>query len=412
MNTARLNCTGINAFRTQRNAMLNTTGSVNKKQRMPMSQQVVISGVGVWHPKDSITNEELVDSYNAYVDAFNEENKAQIEAGEVAAMPYSSAEFIEKASGIKSRYIYQKEGALDITRMKPKIAPRADDELSHQAEIAVEAAKLAMASANVTADEIDAVIVSCAYTQRAYPAIAIEVQEALNIEGFGFDMLVACSAATFGMHRAYEMLCAKNATRVLVINPELVSPQINYADRDSHFIFGDVATATVLELAETAKSEHVYDVLSTRALTKFSNNIRSNFGYMTRAEDVDPYGPDKLFHQAGRKVFKEVCPLAAAHIEAHLASHDITPEGVKRWWLHQANINMNTLICKRLLGRDADRTEAPIVLDEFANTASAGSVIAFGLNHEDLVAGDVGVLCSFGAGYSIGSLVIRKRQLN
>lgn len=374
-----------------------------------MSQQVVISGVGVWHPKDSITNEELVDSYNAYVDAFNEENKAQIESGDVAAMPYSSAEFIEKASGIKSRYIYQKEGALDITRMKPKIAPRADDELSHQAEIAVEAAKLALASANVTADEIDAVIVSCAYTQRAYPAIAIEVQEALNIEGFGFDMLVACSAATFGMHRAYEMLSAKNATRVLVINPELVSPQINYVDRDSHFIFGDVATATVLELAETAKSEHVYDVLSTKALTKFSNNIRSNFGYMTRAEDVDPYGPDKLFHQAGRKVFKEVCPLAAAHIEAHLASHDITPEGVKRWWLHQANINMNTLICKRLLGRDADRTEAPIVLDEFANTASAGSVIAFGLNHEDLVAGDVGVLCSFGAGYSIGSLVIRKR---
>ncbi len=374
-----------------------------------MSQQVVISGVGVWHPKDSITNEELVDSYNAYVDAFNEENKAQIESGDVAAMPYSSAEFIEKASGIKSRYIYQKEGALDITRMKPKIAPRADDELSHQAEIAVEAAKLALASANVSAGEIDAVIVSCAYTQRAYPAIAIEVQEALNIEGFGFDMLVACSAATFGMHRAYEMLSAKNATRVLVINPELVSPQINYADRDSHFIFGDVATATVLELAETAKSEHVYDVLSTKALTKFSNNIRSNFGYMTRAEDVDPYGPDKLFHQAGRKVFKEVCPLAAAHIEAHLASHDITPEGVKRWWLHQANINMNTLICKRLLGRDADRTEAPIVLDEFANTASAGSVIAFGLNHEDLVAGDVGVLCSFGAGYSIGSLVIRKR---
>ncbi|GAB5390662.1 MAG: beta-ketoacyl-ACP synthase III [Alteromonas macleodii] len=374
-----------------------------------MSQQVVISGVGVWHPKDSITNEELVDSYNAYVDAFNEENKAQIESGDVAAMPYSSAEFIEKASGIKSRYIYQKEGALDITRMKPKIAPRADDELSHQAEIAVEAAKLALASANVTADEIDAVIVSCAYTQRAYPAIAIEVQEALNIEGFGFDMLVACSAATFGMHRAYEMLSVKNATRVLVINPELVSPQINYADRDSHFIFGDVATATVLELAETAKSEHVYDVLSTKALTKFSNNIRSNFGYMTRAEDVDPYGPDKLFHQAGRKVFKEVCPLAAAHIEAHLASHDIMPEGVKRWWLHQANINMNTLICKRLLGRDADRTEAPIVLDEFANTASAGSVIAFGLNHEDLVAGDVGVLCSFGAGYSIGSLVIRKR---
>lgn len=374
-----------------------------------MSHQVVISGVGVWHPQESITNEELVNSYNDYVDAFNNENQSKIEAGEISAMPYSSAEFVEKASGIKSRYIYKKEGALDIARMKPKIEPRADDELSHQAEIAVEAAKLALASANLEGSDIDAVIVSCAYTQRAYPAIAIEVQEALNIEGFGFDMLVACSAATFGMHRAYEMLCAGNAKRVLVINPELVSPQINYTDRDSHFIFGDVSTATVLELAETAKGDHVYDVLSTKALTKFSNNIRSNFGYMTRAEDVDPYGPDKLFHQAGRKVFKEVCPLAAAHIESHLASHDITPEGVKRWWLHQANINMNTLICKRLLGREANREEAPIVLDEFANTASAGSVIAFGLNHKDLVSGDVGVLCSFGAGYSIGSLVIRKR---
>ena len=374
-----------------------------------MSQQIVISGVGVWHPKESITNEELVSSYNAYVDSFNAQNADNIAAGECQAMPYSSAEFIEKASGIKSRYIYQKEGALDINRMKPLIAPREDDALSHQAEIAVEAAKLALASANKSAQDVDAVIVSCAYTQRAYPAIAIEVQEALNIEGFGFDMLVACSAATFGMHRAYEMLSAGNAKCVLVINPELVSPQINYTDRDSHFIFGDVATATVMEMAESATSEHVFDVLSTQAVTKFSNNIRSNFGYMTRAEDVDPYGPDKLFHQAGRKVFKEVCPMAADHIESHLSRHNLTPADVRRWWLHQANINMNTLICKRLLGREASKEEAPIVLDEYANTASAGSVIAFGLYHQDLDAGDVGILCSFGAGYSIGSLVVQKR---
>jgi|TARA_R110002126_G_scaffold107377_3_gene242672 beta-ketodecanoyl-[acyl-carrier-protein] synthase len=376
---------------------------------MQMSQQIVVSGVGVWHPESSITNQELVDSYNAYVDSYNEEHKAEIEAQLVTAKPYSSAEFIEKASGIKSRYIYQKEGALDISRMKPKIEAREDEALSHQAEIAVEAAKLALASANKTAQDVDAVIVSCAYTQRAYPAIAIEVQEALGIEGFGFDMLVACSAATFGMHRAYEMLSAGNAKCVLVINPELVSPQINYTDRDSHFIFGDVATATVLETAETVNSKHSYDVMSTNAVTKFSNNIRSNFGYITRTEDVDPYGADKLFHQAGRKVFKEVCPMAANHIESHLDRHQLTATDVRRWWLHQANINMNTLIIKRLLGRDANADEAPIVLDEYANTASAGSVIAFGLNHEDLVAGDIGVLCSFGAGYSIGSLLLKKR---
>ena len=374
-----------------------------------MNAKVVLSGVGLWTPPYKITNQELVESYNAWAEAYNQKHQAQIEAGELTAKPFSSAEFIEKASGIKSRYIYRKEGALDIERMRPKIPERGEGELSNQAEIAIEAAKLAMADANKTAAEIDAVIVSCAYTQRSYPAIAIEVQNELGIDGFGFDMLVACSAATFGMHRAWEMIASGNAKCVLVINPELVSPQVNYTDRDSHFIFGDVATATILETAETVNTDTAFDILSTKAKTVYSNNIRSNFGYMSRANDADPFGPDKLFHQAGRRVFKEVCPMAAEHIASHLGQHELTADNVNRWWLHQANINMNTLICKKLLGRDANSEEAPIVLDEYANPASAGSIIAFALHHEDLASQDAGVICSFGAGYSIGSLVVRKR---
>lgn len=374
-----------------------------------MNANVVLSGVGLWTPPYKITNQELVESYNAWAEAYNQKHQAEIEAGELTAKPFSSAEFIEKASGIKSRYIYRKEGALDIERMRPEIPERGEGELSNQAEIAIEAAKLAMADANKTAQDIDAVIVSCAYTQRSYPAIAIEVQHELGIDGFGFDMLVACSAATFGMHRAWEMIASGNAKCVLVINPELVSPQVNYTDRDSHFIFGDVATATILETAETVNTDTAFDILSTKAKTVYSNNIRSNFGYMSRANDVDPFGPDKLFHQAGRRVFKEVCPMAAEHIASHLGQHELTPDNVNRWWLHQANINMNTLICKKLLGRDANSEEAPIVLDEYANTASAGSIIAFALYHQDLASQDVGVICSFGAGYSIGSLVVRKR---
>ena len=374
-----------------------------------MNANVVLSGVGLWTPPYKITNQELVESYNAWAEAYNKKHQAEIEAGELTAKPFSSAEFIEKASGIKSRYIYRKEGALDIERMRPEIPERGEGELSNQAEIAIEAAKLAMADANKTAQDIDAVIVSCAYTQRSYPAIAIEVQHELGIDGFGFDMLVACSAATFGMHRAWEMIASGNAKCVLVINPELVSPQVNYTDRDSHFIFGDVATATILETAETVNTDTAFDILSTKAKTVYSNNIRSNFGYMSRANDVDPFGPDKLFHQAGRRVFKEVCPMAAEHIASHLGQHELSPDNVNRWWLHQANINMNTLICKKLLGRDANSEEAPIVLDEYANTASAGSIIAFALYHQDLASQDVGVICSFGAGYSIGSLVVRKR---
>ncbi len=371
--------------------------------------QAVISGTAVWNPPHVITNEELVDSYNAYAQKFNDENSLAIESGEVKAMPLSSAEFVEKASGIKQRYIYVKDGALDINRMRPKIEERGDDELSHQAEMAVRSARIAMKDAGKSASDIDAVIVSCAYTERAYPAIAIEVQQELGIEGFGFDMLVACSAATFALQRAYEMVNAGTAKCVLVINPELTSPQVNYKDRDGHFIFGDVSTSVIVESADTCESAHSYDILGTKAVTKFSNNIRSNFGYVSHATDADPFAADKLFHQAGRSVFKEVCPMAAEHIATHLGEHDLTPDDLTRWWLHQANINMNLLISKRLLGRDATLDEAPIVLDEYANTASAGSIIAFSKHHQDLKQGDIGVICSFGAGYSIGSLVIKKR---
>ncbi|MDN3637627.1 beta-ketoacyl-ACP synthase III [Simiduia curdlanivorans] len=370
---------------------------------------IVISGSGLWTPPNSISNEELVTAYNGWADQFNAQNATAIEAGEIAAKPHSSAEFIEKASGIKSRYVYAKEGICDINRMTPSIPARADDELSHQAEMALAAAKDALKAANKKPEDIDAVIVSCAYTQRSYPAIAIEVQAALGIQGFGFDMLVACSAATFGLHRAYDSVASGSARAVLVINPELTSPQLNFTDRDSHFIFGDVATAMVIERAETCTSEHSFEILNIKAVTSFSNNIRSNFGYTARAHDTEPFGVDNLFHQEGRKVFKEVCPMAADHISSQLEGLGLTNSDVRRWWLHQANINMNNLIVKKLLGRDASADEAPIVLDRYANTASAGSLIAFNLHHKDLKAGDTGVLCSFGAGYSIGSLVLRKR---
>ena len=372
-------------------------------------QSVVISGSGLWKPDERVTNEELVAAYNAYAERYNAQHAAQIEAGELEEKPLSSAEFIEKASGIKQRYTYRKEGILDIDRMRPLLEVRGDDEISHQAEMAINAARQAMAAAEKTAADIDMVIVSCAYTERAYPAIAIEVQQALGIQGFGFDMLVACSAATFALHRAYDAVAAGSARCVLAINPELTTPQINFKDRDSHFIFGDVATAMVLEPEDTCTAASSYEILGTKAVTQYSNNIRSNFGYLSYADDSDPFAVDKLFHQNGRSVFKEVCPMAADHLASQVQAVGLEVPQVKRWWLHQANLNMNQLITKKLLGKDPAPDAAPIVLDEFANTASAGSVIAFHLHNQDLESGDTGVICSFGAGYSIGSLVVRKR---
>ena len=116
-----------------------------------------------------------------------------------------------------------------------------------------------------------------------------------------------------------------------------------------------------------------------------------------------------VFRQNGQMVFREVCPMVAAHITEHLAQLDLAPADVRRFWLHQANLKMNQLIAKGVLGRLPTEDEAPVILDEFANTSSAGSVIAFHRHRDDLAPGDIGVLCSFGAGYSVGSVIVRRR---
>jgi beta-ketodecanoyl-[acyl-carrier-protein] synthase len=371
-------------------------------------KDVVISGTGLYNPPHVITNAELVEAFNAYAALQNEKNAAAIAAGEVAPIVTSSVEFIEKASGIKQRYVIDKAGVLDPTRMKPHFEPRPDEALSLMAEIAVAAAQQAMAAAGKTGADIDGVLCAAANMQRAYPAMAVEIQQAVGAGGYGFDMNVACSSATFAIEQAVNAVRCGSAKCVLIVNPEITSAHLEWRDRDCHFIFGDVCTALIVEAADTATAADRWQVLGTKLVTQFSNNIRNNAGFLNRCEDTDPDARDKTFRQEGRKVFKEVVPMAAAHIEQHLHGLGFETTQVRRYWLHQANLGMNQLVIKKLVGGEVGDDLAPLILDQYANTASAGSIIAFHEHHADLKAGDVGVICSFGAGYSIGSVVVRR----
>lgn len=369
---------------------------------------IVISGTGLYTPSESISNAELVDSFNAYVEIFNSEHADEIAAGEIAPLQPSSAEFVEKASGIKSRYVMNKDGIVDPHRMTPNIPDRPNEEQSVQCEMGVAAAREAMEQAGKTAADIDCVIVAASNMQRAYPAMAVEIQDALGIKGYGFDMNVACSSATFGIQQARDAVRNDSARCVLMLNPEICSGHLNFRDRDSHFIFGDVCTAVIVERAETATGSEQFAIMDSKLQTIYSNNIRNNFGFLNRADESCVGTPDKLFVQEGRKVFKEVCPAVATQISTQLDNNGIPPSQIKRLWLHQANLSMNQLISRRVLGREATAEEAPTILDEYANTSSAGSIIAFHKHRADLVPGDIGVLCSFGAGYSIGSVILKK----
>lgn len=372
-----------------------------------ITTHTAITGSGVWHPEHALTNEALCVAFNEFVRRDNAKHAEAIAAGTHEPLKESSPEFIERASGIKQRYVHDLTGLTDPDRMCPNIPTRPEEELSVQAEYALVAARQALAAAGRTGEDVDLVVLGASNLQRLYPAIAIEVQHALGAQGYGFDISLGCSAATGAAQLACQTVASGAARCALVVVPELTTGHMNWRDRDSHFIFGDASVALVIEPVARAKPG-AFEILSTRMLSKFSNNIRNNGGYLDRCDPATEGAPDKLFHQAGRRVFKDVVPLASKFIADHIAAHELAPTEIARYWLHQANQNMNELIAQRILGREATRTEAPLILDEYGNTASAGSLIAFSQYHQDLPAGAYGMMASFGAGYSLGSLLLQR----
>ena len=375
------------------------------------SVDVSITGTGLFTPSESISNAELAASLTESVLAWNAQHAAEIEAGTSTARDTPDEAFIEKASGIRSRFVMEKSGVLDPERMRPHLPTRSEDELGIQAEMAMPAVLEALAQAGRRPDEVDAVIVGCSNLQRAYPAVAIEIQNELGAGGWAFDMNVACSSATFSIQNAVDALRNGTASCVVVVNPEITTGHNNFELRDHHFIFGDACTAVILERTDEASPSATasrWDVLGTKLATQFSNNIRNDFGFLNASEDDERDPHELVFRQNGQKVFKEVCPLVIQHITGHLEEHELEPTGVRRFWLHQANLKMNQLIAKGVLGRVPDEDEAPVILDEYANTSSAGSIIAFHKHRDDLGTDDLGVICSFGAGYSVGSVIVRR----
>ena len=368
-----------------------------------------ITGHGVFTPEQVITNDELVTAFNAYADRWNAANAEAIAAGEVEAKAHSSTEFITAASGIEQRYVLDKTGVLDPEVMHPWLRARGDDEPGQMAEMALDACRQALDMAGVAAGDVDLVICAASNHERAYPAIAVEIQQLLGAGGFAFDMNVACSSATFGIQAAADMVRSGSVDRALVVNPEICSAHLEWRDRDCHFIFGDVCTAVLIERADLAKGAH-FLIRSTRCATQFSNNIRNNNGFLRRTRKGQMEDRrDMQFMQNGRKVFKEVLPLVSDHIAGHMAEEGISAENLRRLWLHQANKTMNDYIGKKVLGRTPDEGEQPNILQDYANTSSAGSIIAFSKYSDDLAPGDLGLICSFGAGYSVGSVVVERR---
>jgi beta-ketodecanoyl-[acyl-carrier-protein] synthase len=323
----------------------------------------------------------------------------------------SSSDFIVHASGIEERHVISADGILDPDRMAPRIPRRRDDELSVMAEFGVASARRAIADAGIEPAAIDMVICAASHQQRPYPAVAIEIQKELGTSGSAVDMSLGCSSAAMGLHLATNLVRTGAQKRILVTTPEIISGHLSYRDRQTHFIFGDASASMIVEpLAEGEVRPGRFEVVDTRTWTQFSNNIRSNFGFLNRAAQEDPTVlkmADNMIKQVGNKVFKEVTVAGHRFIVEFLAEHGLDPHKIRRFWLHQANSRMNAMILRMALGHDADHDRAPMVLQRLGNTAAAGAIVALKENHQDLKPGDVGLICAFGAGYSIGGALLR-----
>ena len=256
------------------------------------------------------------------------------------------------------------------------------------------------------------VICAASHHQRPYPAIAIEIQDALGTQGAAFDMGLGCSSAAAGLHVAFNLVRTGAQRRVLVVTPEIITAHLNFRDRQTHFIFGDASTAMIVRALD--EGETLPGPLRDRrhaqldaVLQQHPHQFRLPATAPARTTPSVVVMEGNMIKQVGNKVFKEVTVAGHRFIVQFLAEHGLTPHGIRRFWLHQANARMNAMILKLAFGHEVGHDRAPMVLERLGNTAAAGAIIALKENHEDMEAGDYGLICAFGAGYSIGGALLR-----
>lgn len=358
----------------------------------------VITNISFLVPEQEISNEELVESYNQFVEQHNLKHPdSQIQK--------SSSKFIYQASGIKKRYTHDKQGILDINKMSPSILNRSKEALSFQAEFAVKACEKLKEQSGDDLHDVNAVIISCSNFERAYPGIGVEVKQALNIENaFAIDVNSGCASAVYGIALADSFIQSKMALKVLVVTPELYTFHMNFKDRKSHFIFGDGCSAVLIESYQENKKGFI--IKNKLLESEFSNNIRNDLGFINKHRFHEP---QMLFNQVGENVRKEIVPKTIDHIKKHLKKYGINENLISKLWLHQANSLMLKKIGLGIFGGIKEASiKVPITIHKYANTGGS-SVIGCMQDHNFyLNSGDFGMLCGFGTGYHIGSILVEK----
>ena len=324
---------------------------------------VIIAGVGSYAPARIVTNEELSKTVD------------------------TSDEWIRSRSGIRERRI------------------AAPDEAT--SDMAVHAARAALADAKVAVDDIDLLIIATASPDAPLPSTACYVQHKLGIPAHAtcFDIAAACSGFLYALEIAYGQLLTNRYKRALIIGAEKLSSVTDWTDRTTCVLFGDAAGAAVLHKVDQPGIGILGSALG--ADGEFADNL-----YIAAGGSVRPADAKSVEERAhcirmnGREVFKSAVRVMETVAREMMEQHHLTPDQINLVIPHQANIRIIESLASSL---KIPMERVYVNLDRYGNTSSASIPLALDEARRSgrIKPGDLTLLVAFGAGLTYGSTLIR-----
>lgn len=323
-----------------------------------------IIGTGSYMPEKILTNDDL----SKFVD--------------------TSDEWITSRTGIRARRI------------------AADDQAT--SDLASEAARRAMAAANVQPEDINLIVVATVTPDMFFPSTACFVQKKIGASNaVCFDISAACSGFLYALQVARHFINTGNRTTALVIGAEKLSSLINWQDRNTCVLFGDGAGAVVIRRAEEGE-DAPGRVLST---VMGSDGNLTDLLKVPGGASACPITPENVasrpntIHMEGRETFKHAVTRMCQASEQALEIAGLKKEDIAMVIPHQANARIITAIADRL-GVPPEKTF--MNLDQYGNTSAATIPVALDEAHRQgkIKRGDIILLVAFGGGFTWASSVI------
>ncbi|MCM0583319.1 ketoacyl-ACP synthase III [Weissella diestrammenae] len=324
-----------------------------------MTQGTKIVASAHYVPKDIISNDDLT------------------------AIMDTSDEWIQAHTGIQARHMsLQGENTSDL---------------------ATQAAKQALDNSDLTADDIDLIIVTTFTPDGLAPSTAALVQRNLGAHhAWAYDISTACAGFVFGMSTADKFIKSGQYNHALVISAEVNSKMMDFKDRTSAVFFGDGAGAVILSGTDMANNQVIGEQMRT---VGNADVVHSGRIAPMRQLSADNYPTIDAFQQIGRQVFDEVISIIPDHVETFLATKNLEPADIDFFITHQANLRIIEQIAAAI---NQPMTKFSTNVVYYGNTSSAGIAMAFDeLAKKEKLIGKKVLLTGFGAGFTYGSLLLQ-----